>query len=243
MYASPGERAISALAALALVLGAVAALVLGLRPGWQTAVRSALVAVDLPPAPPPPKPRASPLPAKPAPASAPVGDPGARNRRNTATPVFAPPITPMLPPPPLTAAPLPNAGTAPNTGASLLPGPGQGAGSEGAGLGGGGTGGTGSGLAVREPRQIRGRLSYDDLPQGLIQPGQEAAVEVRYTVNPDGTASACRIDRSSGFPALDATACRLIEQRFRFRPARDRAGRAVPATIAEEHRWIARAAD
>ena len=91
---------------------------------------------------------------------------------------------------------------------------------------------------MRPPRQISGKLSYNDLPQGLVDPGKEAGVEVHYRVNADGAVSNCRIDRSSGFAALDAAACRLIEQRFRFRPARDRQGRAVAATVAEEHVWV-----
>jgi protein TonB len=62
---------------------------------------------------------------------------------------------------------------------------------------------------------------------------------VIYAVEPDGTADRCRIDRSSGLPAIDALTCRLIEQRFRFRPARDRNGRPVRALIRESHTWIA----
>lgn len=243
MQATPRERALSALASLAIVAGAVAALVAGLKPHWQAAVRSALTAVDIvaPPSPPPPRAKAPPPP--PSARSAPAGEAGARNLKNRATPVFAPrAVPPLIAPPPITAAPVPALGTTASNGASTLPGPGQGAGASGEGLGGGGTGGTGTGggLPVRGPRQIAGRLAYQDLPQDLIPPGREAGVEVRYTVNPDGTASHCRIDRSSGFPALDATACRLIEQRFRFRPARDRAGRPVPSTVAEEHVWVAR---
>jgi protein TonB len=189
---------------------------------------------DPPPPPRQPPPRATPQ-------SAPTGSPAPRNLRNQASPVFAPPVQPLLiVPPPIVAAPLPGIGNAAQTGAADLAGPGTGAGGIGNGTGGGGTGGngTGNGGAVKGPRQIRGRLGYSDLPQGLVAPGAEAAVGLRYTVNPDGTASNCRIDQSSGFPALDATACRLIEQRFRFRPAQDRAGKPVSSTVAEDHVWI-----
>ncbi|MBC2665126.1 TonB family protein [Novosphingobium flavum] len=218
----------------------VLALAAGLAPRWQQALAPALTAVDFvaPKAPVPPPPPKQPPP-RPTPESAPTGSPAPRNLRNKATPVFTPPVQPpLVTPPPIVAAPLPNLGNAAQTGASDLAGPGTGAGGIGNGTGGGGSGGNGNGGAVTGPRQIRGNLSYGDLPQGLVASGQEAAVAVRYTVNPDGTASNCRIDESSGFPALDATACRLIEQRFRFRPARDRAGKAVSSTVAEEHVWV-----
>ena len=245
MYASTRQRAFSALASFAIVAGIAAALVAGLRPNWRQAARAAFTAVDL--ASPPQPERDSPRPApqrRPAPSAA-KGDPAPRSLKNRAAPVFVPPVPPSLvQPPPIAAAPAPDVGDAAGSGAALLPGPGQGAGGPGTGSGGGGNGGNGSGSgAVKGPRQIKGRLSYADLPQGLLVPGQEAGATVRYTVNADGTVSGCRIDRSSGLATLDMTACRLIEQRFRFRPARDRAGHPVPATIVEDHVWIAREGD
>ena len=241
MYAPPParQRATAALASGALVAGLVLALAAGLAPHWQRAVVPALTAVDLIAPTPVPTPPPKPPPPRAAPQSAPTGSPAPRNLRNKASPVFAPPVQPaLIPPPPIIAAPLPALGNAAQSGASDLPGPGTGAGGIGNGNGGGGTGGNGTGGAVVAPRQIRGRLSYDDLPQGLVAPGAEAGVAVRYTVNPDGSVGDCRIDQSSGFATLDATACRLIEQRFRFRPARDRAGHPVSATVAEEHVWV-----
>lgn len=248
MQATRREQALSALASLAIVVGTVAALVAGLRPDWPQAVRTALTAVDFvtPPPPPPPDPPPPPTRASPARQKAAKGDPAPAALKNRASPVFVPRLQPpLIPPPPIVAAPLAAAGDAASSGAALLPGPGQGAGGSGTGLGGGGMGGTGGGggIAAKGPRQIKGHLSYDDLPQGLLQPGQEAGATVRYTVNPDGTVSGCRIDRSSGYAPLDATACRLIEQRFRFRPARDRAGNPIAVTLVEDHVWVARAAD
>jgi len=43
---------------------------------------------------------------------------------------------------------------------------------------------------------------------------------------------------TSGSAALDDTTCRLIQQRFRFAPARDGSGRPVRAWIVEQHEWI-----
>jgi protein TonB len=152
--------------------------------------------------------------------------------------VFAPDLPPLIVlPPPIVTATRPAQGDAAQTGASDRAGPGQGAGGAGNGNGGGGTGGDGDGIVVG-PRQIKGRLAFKDLPDGLLAPGDEASVGVRYAVNVDGTVSDCVADEPSGLPQLDALACRLIEQRFRYRPARDRAGRPVRAIVAERHTWI-----
>jgi protein TonB len=61
---------------------------------------------------------------------------------------------------------------------------------------------------------------------------------VRYVVGTDGRVSGCRVTRSSGHAELDATTCRLIEQRFRYRPARDAAGRPVPETVSRTFDWL-----
>ena len=56
-----------------------------------------------------------------------------------------------------------------------------------------------------------------------------------FAVNlrPDGRVSGCEAERSSGIPALDSIVCRLIEQRFVYRPALDRNGRPVRSFIVE----------
>lgn len=246
MYASSHNKVAPAAASFGIVLLLSLALVLGLRVETVARQAGSLVSVLLSPAPPQPKPSPTPSP-RPVEArsSAAKGDPAPRNLKNQATPVFAPKVPPLIVPPPVVTATQPAAGSAASTGASNLAGPGQGAGGVGDGLGGGGTGGDGdgSGGIATGPRQIRGKLSFKDLPEGLLAPGDEARVGVRYVVEPDGRVSSCRADEPSGRPMLDALACRLIEQRFRFRPARDRAGRPVRATIVEAHSWFVREKD
>jgi protein TonB len=46
-------------------------------------------------------------------------------------------------------------------------------------------------------------------------------------IDVDGRAKGCRIARSSGSRAMDQAACRALEQRFRFAPARDESGRPI----------------
>jgi protein TonB len=126
------------------------------------------------------------------------------------------------------------------------PAPAQGGGSTGSGIGGAGSGhgtgegtgsGTGNGPALHA-RQTHGHLSPGDVPDGVLPPGGSAAVAVRYVVGTDGRVSGCTVTAPSGIAQVDAVPCPLIERRFRFRPARDAVGQAVPETINETHTWF-----
>jgi protein TonB len=243
LYVSAQERAASAAAALAIVALLVLALIFGLRVGQVVRNSGALVSVLLEAEKPPERKQPKP-PVHRTARSAAKDAPSPRNLRNKATPVVAPPVVPLIVPPPIVVATQAGTGLAAANGASDRAGPGQGAGGLGNGTGGGGNGGDGEGGgAVVGPRQIRGKLSFSDLPDGLLMPGEERRVGVRYTVETDGTVSGCRADEPSGLPRLDALACRLIELRFRFRPARDAQGRPVRSTVAEAHTWLVREED
>jgi periplasmic protein TonB len=233
---------LSAASALAIVASIAAMLFFGLATARIAPAPTQLVAIDV--APPRPQPTERPKPqVRASRKSAPKGKPSPPNLRNKATQVVAQRVPLLIEPPPIVAATEAGIGSAANTGASDRIGPGRGAGGIGDGDGGGGLGGDGDGdggggRAVVGPKQIKGRLGYDDLPAGLLAFGQEASVEVLYTVHPDGRVSHCRAVRSSGISMLDAVACQLIEKRFRFRPARDRAGKPVRADVIETHTWV-----
>ena len=59
-----------------------------------------------------------------------------------------------------------------------------------------------------------------------------------YRIEADGRVSGCAIEKSSGSKELDDTTCRLIVERFRFRPSLDPSGRPVPATMIQNHIWV-----
>jgi protein TonB len=52
-----------------------------------------------------------------------------------------------------------------------------------------------------------------------------------------GRVDACRVTRASGSRELDALTCRLLEQRLRFSPARDMAGRPVATEVGTTFTW------
>lgn len=216
-------------------------LVIGLSAGAVSRGRDALVSVFSAP-PPPPKEEEKQRPVVRTTSGGAKGDPAPPNLKNQATQVFAPKLPPIIVPPPIPVATQPALGNAASSGNADVAGPGQGAGGVGNGTGGGGQGGEGLGEGgiAQGPRQTKGKLSFKDLPEGLLTPGEEAHVGVRYTVDVDGYVRNCTTDVSSGLPQLDQIACQLIEQRFRYKPARDRAGRPVRSTIVETHSWFIR---
>lgn len=106
---------------------------------------------------------------------------------------------------------------------------------------GGGTGGSGdgdgNGTGGSELEQIAGEIRDSDYPRGPLKAGIGGVVEFRFTVAATGRVSACGITRSSGNGELDATTCRIVMQRFRYRPATDRQGRAIAEEVDGDHRW------
>jgi protein TonB len=172
----------------------------------------------------------------------PEGSASPANLKDTPTPVVAPvPIVQLKVPPPIVAAPLAGQGNAPAVGAAAVPGPGTGAGGVGTGTGSGlygnGNGGGGGGGSAVRAQQIRGSIDQDDYPRREFEAGAGGTVYLRFVVQPNGRVDGCRVTRSSGHPALDATTCRLIEKRFRYRPARDVWGRAIAEVVLGQHEW------
>lgn len=159
------------------------------------------------------------------------GAASARNIESKATPVVAPKPRVVVPAKtPVVATPTPNIGAAPTQGASPVPGPGTGAGGTGSGTGSGGSGsgsgggddggGTGPLLAGRA-------LTERDYPGALRRQWPRGArVMIAVRVQLDGRGTDCKINRSSGVPAIDSETCRLAETRLRYRPAIN--GRGVP---------------
>jgi len=155
------------------------------------------------------------------------------NIRSRATPIVDPqPRIPLPLPVPMAVTETPNEGVEATQGAAPVPGPGTGAGGIGTGTGSGGagsgTGGGGGGDVVSPPRLLTPTLTGRDFPRELIRAWPRGAqVFLRIRVNPQGGVSECIVDRGTGNPAIDSAVCGLVHQRFRYRPALNRAGQAV----------------
>jgi protein TonB len=173
----------------------------------------------------------------------PEGAASPANLKDTPTQIVAPPPKIQLPvPSPVIAAPVAGQGNAEAAGAAEVPGPGTGRGGVGNGLGNGefgtGTGGGGGGLGGGAPaRWLSGRIRDSDYPDAAYEARKSGTVFLRFVVAPSGRVSECQVTRSSGSRDLDSTTCRLIMQRFRYRPARDAYGNKIAQTIRGEHEW------
>lgn len=166
------------------------------------------------------------------------GEAAPPNLRSHATEIVAPiPDVPTPPPPPVVTAPVAFDGAQASQGAADIAGPGTGAGGEGDGTGAGGYG-DGDGAGDVPPRRIRGRLKDSDYPLAAGEQGISGVVGVRFVVAVDGRVPRCRVTRSSGSPLLDETTCRLIVERYRFKPAHDAQGRPFESQIVENEEWV-----
>ncbi|MDB5692013.1 MAG: hypothetical protein JWO81_1076, partial [Alphaproteobacteria bacterium] len=165
------------------------------------------------------------------------------NLRAKPTEIVLPPPPMKIPvPPPVAAAPIAGLGSAPSAGAADIRGPGTGSGGLGNGTGsgnGGNGGGGGGGGDGGPPRWLKGRIKDSDYPRGAREAGIGGTVAVRYAVEIDGHVTGCRVIESSGNAELDETTCRLLQKRFRYKPATDNRGRPVRAFIEEDHTWVA----
>lgn len=226
------QRAIASVGTLLVALAVGVGLASGLDLQVIRSASNAISAITLPA---PERRQEEPVPA-PAVDETPSGKASAAGKHAEAAPVAAPEPKILPPkPPPLAAAPQPGTGNESSAGATPDPGPGSGAGGRGAGTGTGGSGnGTGGGTrAVWRSGAIRDR----DYPKSASRAKVGGEVEVRFTIEASGRVTGCRVSRSSGDAALDATTCRLIEERFRFKPATDAAGDAVASSYGWRQSW------
>lgn len=123
-----------------------------------------------------------------------------------------------------------------NTSGASNAGQGSAAGGQGSGAGSGN--GSGGGLTAKA-QKIAGEInSARDYPRA----GRDARIGdhviIYMTVGTDGRAHHCRIHRASRDPASDALTCRFAEERFRFTPATDSAGKPVTSTYGWRQRWF-----
>ena len=229
-----GDRVAAALVSGGLVALLIWALVVGLSIAGGGVVSDSLKLFGVLPPPPPPaeKPRPQVRDVRPQGAAAPP------NLRSKPTELVAPiPVLPPPAPPPVVVAPVAGQGAQASAGAADIPGPGTGAGGEGDGFGAGGDG-DGDGAGDVPPRRIGGRLKDSDYPLEAGEQGVSGTVGVRFAVDVNGRVPRCQVTRSSGSRLLDETTCRLIMQRYRFKPGHDARGVPFESTIVENETWI-----
>jgi len=224
------ERAVALAAVVIVQLLLGAALLSGFRVDQLTKneLVSRLVEVALPTLPAPPVPIVGAKPARHQSSAAPKAEPKPIGGSPGPLPAHAPPT-----PTPLVAIRPSAAPSGGGSGAGPAVGSGAGGGAGGQGYGSDDDGGT-------DLVQIAGEITSSDYPRDLRERGIGGRVGMVFTVGVDGRVTSCSITRSSGVPELDALTCRLIRERFRYRPSTDRYGRPIADEVEGEHDWIAR---
>lgn len=169
------------------------------------------------------------------------------NLTDSPTQVMVPPARVRLEvPPPIVAAPVAGHGNAAAAGAASEPGPGTGSGGSGAGFGSGtygnGYGGGGGGLegvdrGAARARWLRGGFTDPDYPRSAYKARIEGTVHLQLLVNGKGRVAECKVIQSSGARDLDNAACRVMKQRFVFRPARNSKGQPTQDVVDWTHHW------
>lgn len=219
--------------AIALVAAIHVLIAYALLTGMRVAIRSAppdrptLITFEPLPPPPrqPPERRVQP---KQSGGNAPAG-------KRVPIPEIAPAPAPVLPaPPPLIV--VPPSRPAPDRSAEGTGNDGGGGGMGGSGSGAGSGSGVGDGDDFTGARQIRGRFRNSDFPSSARSAGR-LKIGVRFAVGPTGNVDECEIIESSGYAEVDAMTCRVIVERYRFRPARDGAGEPVTEVMEETYTW------
>lgn len=163
----------------------------------------------------------------------------ATNLKKTSAPREAPKRIIEIPQPKsLPAAPKVGNGSENDAGAADMPGPGTGAGGVGSGFGSGNSGdGTGGAGIASRAKLVGGRITNVDYPKSATEARQGGSITAHFTVGADGRPSKCRVVKSSGNADIDATTCRLIEQRFRYEPARNKAGHPISDVTGWQQTW------
>lgn len=225
----PSDRAYALFVVAVVHVGLALALLSGLNISVERTRQAVtrLVDIALPP-PPAPQPRSIPPRPHPRPQMAaaassphtaqPGGSPGRATHGNTVIAEI-----------PVRAAPALSTGGGAGTGMS-----------QGAGKGGGnGVGGSGEeeGDGGADLVQIAGAIFPSDYPRDLREAGIGGRVGLLFTVGVNGRVTRCAVTRSSGNAELDALTCRLIQERFRYRPSTDASGRPIEDEVEGEHDW------
>jgi TonB family protein len=80
-------------------------------------------------------------------------------------------------------------------------------------------------------------IDNDDYPTEALRNDEQGTVAFRLDVSVDGRVAGCTVTRSSGSTSLDKTTCRLMTERARFTPARNRRGKPVTDRVAARIVW------
>jgi TonB family protein len=80
-------------------------------------------------------------------------------------------------------------------------------------------------------------ITADNYPPAALRAGEAGRVSYSIEVNAEGRPTWCNVTASSGHEMLDKATCRIVQQRARFRPQRERDGHPIPSEYVGSVRW------
>ncbi len=80
-------------------------------------------------------------------------------------------------------------------------------------------------------------VTSDDYPSRALREEREGTVGFRLDIGGDGRVTGCTVTSSSGHADLDSEACRLLERRARFKPAKDGSGNPMTDSYSSRFVW------
>lgn len=90
---------------------------------------------------------------------------------------------------------------------------------------------------ARAKANLASLFTDEDYPAEALRNHEKGTVGFRLRVGTDGMVVGCTITSSSRSASLDATTCRLLTERARFSPARDRRGRPATDSVVGRITW------
>ncbi len=81
-------------------------------------------------------------------------------------------------------------------------------------------------------------LKQGDYPTESLEAREEGELAVQFDVTEAGAVENCKVIRSSGYLRLDDATCPLVEERVRYRPALDAAGKPMRSGDVRVWRWV-----
>ena len=88
-----------------------------------------------------------------------------------------------------------------------------------------------SSIAVAAKGDIRSIFTADDYPDEALSRQQQGSAQFLLLIDEAGKVAACHVTLPSGVPVLDAMGCVAIQERARFKPARDRNGKPIRSSV------------
>lgn len=92
------------------------------------------------------------------------------------------------------------------------------------------------GKAIPLSGSLQGLITEDDYPPEAVDNNEQGSVNVLLRVDAAGAVADCTVEHSAS-PSLDAKTCAVIRERAKFKPARDRHGKAVASETRGRVTW------